>query len=203
MKKRKLKVIKDPKVRGEWAEMRFMERAAQQGLCVSKPWGDSASYDFVIGRPGHFVGVQVKSTVAQSGGGYACAIRKQGKAYARGSFDFVAAYVVLEDVWYIIPADKVRGKESVGIGSDSRWAKYEEYREAWQLLREASKAAEEAESAGVAEDVPEVQEEVREEAWPPARPAGGALARMEACFKFARNHFERSGAYPPKREEEN
>jgi len=203
MKKRKAKVIKDPKVRGEWVESVFMARAGEQGLAVSKPWGDSASYDFVVGRPGHFVSVQVKSTVAQSGGGYACAIRKQGKAYASGSFDFVAAYVVLEDVWYIIPADKVKGKESVGIGSDSKWAKYETYREAWNLLREAAKAGEEAESAGAPEDVPEdALEHVPKEAWPAAAPAGGALARMEECFKFARQHFERSGIYMPKRDEE-
>ncbi len=97
MKRRKPGIIKDPKSRGEWVESVFMVRAGEQGLAVSKPWGDSRSYDFVVGRPGRFVSVQVKSTTVESGGGYACAIRKQNQGYARGSFDFVAAYVVQED----------------------------------------------------------------------------------------------------------
>src|SRR5271169_2922684 len=111
MKKRKPGIIKDPKARGEWVESVFMARAGEHGLVVSKPWGDSASYDFVIGRPGRFVSVQVKSTVCRSGGGYECCIRGRGnKAYASGSFDFLAAYVVLEDAWYIIPARVVQNK---------------------------------------------------------------------------------------------
>src|SRR5271163_662115 len=138
MKKRKAKFIKDPKARGEWVESVFMARAGEQGLAVSKPWGDSRSYDFVVGRPGRFVGVQVKSTTVANGGGYVCMLRRQGKAYGRGSFDFIAAYVVPEDVWYIIPATKLRGREYVNLCSNSKQAKNEEYREAWHLLRKAA-----------------------------------------------------------------
>ncbi len=54
--------IKNPKQRGEWAEMCFMARAAAHGLCVTKPYGDSAHYDFAIEHQGHFLRVQVKST---------------------------------------------------------------------------------------------------------------------------------------------
>jgi hypothetical protein len=43
MKKRKPKIIEDKKQRGEWAEMKFMARAAEHGLPGSKPWGDSNS----------------------------------------------------------------------------------------------------------------------------------------------------------------
>ena len=138
MKKRKARVIKDPKARGEWVESVFMARAGEHGLAVSKPWGDSKTYDFVVGRPGHFVGVQVKSTMVEAGGGYACFVRKQNEVYARGSFDFLAAYVIPEDAWYIIPADKIRGKGYVSLFSDAETAKYEQYREAWQLLKEAA-----------------------------------------------------------------
>ena len=38
-------LIKNCKERGEWAELCFMARAAELGLKVSKPYGDSASYD--------------------------------------------------------------------------------------------------------------------------------------------------------------
>ena len=44
MKNRGMK-IKHPKLRGEWAELRFMTRAAEHGLCVTKPWGETARYD--------------------------------------------------------------------------------------------------------------------------------------------------------------
>jgi|ERR1700722_10945916 len=146
MKKLNPKVIKDPKVRGEWVESVFMARASERGLAVSKPSGDSRSYDFVVGHPGRFVGVQVKSTTSVNGGGYACVIRKQNKAYARGSFDFIAAYVVPKDVWYIIPASSIRGRECVSLCSTSKQAKNEEYREAWHLLRDASEACEDVEA---------------------------------------------------------
>jgi hypothetical protein len=73
MKKRKPK-IKDKKLRGEWAEAIFVVRASERGLEVSRPWGDSRSYDFVVGRPGHFSAVQVKCTVfdTKNGKGYIC-----------------------------------------------------------------------------------------------------------------------------------
>jgi hypothetical protein len=40
--------IKNHKMRREWAELRFMARAAEFGLIVTKPWGDSARYDFAV-----------------------------------------------------------------------------------------------------------------------------------------------------------
>jgi hypothetical protein len=49
-----------PQTAGEWAESVFAVRAAENGLPVSKPFGDSGSFDCVVGRPGKFVGVQVK-----------------------------------------------------------------------------------------------------------------------------------------------
>jgi len=194
MKKRKPKIIKDPKVRGEWVESVFMARAGEHGLAVSKPWGESSSYDFVVGRPGRFVSVQVKSTVCQSGGGYECCIRGKGnKAYARGSFDFLAAYVVLEDAWYILPASKVRGKETVALFSKSKFAKYEEYREAWHLLREAAEVRGDSQSCG--EDSG-AAESVGEQG---SGHAEGALGRLEAAGNFFKQQLERSGVVRPKR----
>jgi len=134
MKKRKPK-ISDKKLRGEWAEMRFMVRAAEHGLHVSKPWGEMQSYDFIVGRPHSFVSVQVKSTTAEMDNGYVCTVRGGHRSYAAGSFDFLAAYVVFEDVWYIIPAEKIQGKGCLTLYPKSKKAKYDKYREAWHLLR--------------------------------------------------------------------
>ena len=54
--------IKIGKQRGEWAELRFMTRAAEHGLSITKPCGEMSHYDFAIEHQGHFVRVQVKST---------------------------------------------------------------------------------------------------------------------------------------------
>ena len=44
--------IKQPKRRGEWVELRFMAAAAENGFHVTKPWGDSAQYDFIVENQG-------------------------------------------------------------------------------------------------------------------------------------------------------
>jgi len=138
MKKLKMAKMKDKKVRGEWAEMKFMTAAVEHGLCVSKPYGDSNSYDLVVGRPGHFVAVQVKCTVfnTANGVGYICSVCSSHKQYGPGSFDFLAAYLVCEDVWYIIPEKETRGKWSISLGTQCDHSRYEKYLEAWDLLRE-------------------------------------------------------------------
>ena len=138
MAQRKSKIIKDHKRRGEWAESVFMARVAEYGLPVSRPMGDSDPFDCVVGRPGKFVGVQVKCTYAklQTGNGYICAIVSNNKVYRPGSFDFVAAYVIPEDAWYIVPAKLIRGQRSIALAS--RAGRFELYREAWHLLKEAA-----------------------------------------------------------------
>ena len=56
------RLIRHPKARGEWAELRFMTRASELGLRVTKPWGDNAPYDLAIEANGRFLRVQVKGT---------------------------------------------------------------------------------------------------------------------------------------------
>ena len=192
----KPRIIKDPKARGEWVESVFVARASGHGLAVSKPWGESRSYDFVIGRPGRFVGVQVKSTVVESGVGYACAVKKNNKAYSRGEFDFLAAYVIPEDAWYIIPASKIEGKESVGLYSKSNHARYEEYREAWQLLREASEGSADGEAA---EGESCAEDSAGAESAEGQRPPASAAGRMEAAMNYFKQRLERGDVDSRKR----
>ncbi len=129
--------IRHAKRRGEWAELRFMARAAEQGLQVTKPWGETARYDFVVENEGRFVRVQVKSTMFKDRGGYSCSVRGSRGVYKGDVFDFVAVYVIPEDLWYIIPAEKIRGQGSVAIYPKLKGAKYDGYKEAWRLLRES------------------------------------------------------------------
>ena len=46
---------------GEQAECAFMKAAMDRGLVVSKPFGDSARYDFIVDADGRLSRVQVKS----------------------------------------------------------------------------------------------------------------------------------------------
>jgi len=195
MVKRKPKVIRDKKVRGEWAESIFLARASEHGLTVSKPWGDSARFDCVVGTPGKFAAVQVKSTVAElpGGTGYNCSVCHSNRPYEPGAFDFLAAYVVHEDVWYIIPEIAMRGKKALSLYTEG--GRYEQYREAWRLLREATQVDEPADDA-------ERIEETREVAVPGMSPAAGGLGRLEASMNFFRNQLERGGGALTKRDEE-
>jgi hypothetical protein len=81
------------------------------------------------------VRVQVKSTIFPEGGGYSCTLKDSKGVYKKNSFDFVAAYVIPKDVWYIIPEKIVRGMWSVGLHPELKKSKYGAYQEAWYLLR--------------------------------------------------------------------
>ena len=98
--------IRNQKLRGEWAELRFMARAAEHGLGVSKPWGESARCDVGVEHNVRYLRVQVKSTIYQVGASYVCNTRPDNdyQPYTCGQIDFMAAYVIPEDVWYILPA---------------------------------------------------------------------------------------------------
>jgi hypothetical protein len=141
--------IKHPKLRGEWAELRFMAAAAERGLHATKPWGETLQYDFVIERGSRrpkrakaarrdsgtqVWRVQVKSTGFKDRGGYSCSVRRCRGAYEGDPFDFVAVYLVPEDMWYIIPEEAVRGNRSVAIYPQLEKSKYAAYKEAWGLL---------------------------------------------------------------------
>jgi hypothetical protein len=138
MNKRRPKIIKDKKERGEWAESVFLARAAENGLPVSKPIGDSRSFDCVVGRTRGSLW-RYRSRVPsqlEGGKGYICNVCSCHKACRAGAFDFLAAYVIPEDAWYIIPAKLFRGLKSISLcTADGGEAKYEEYREAWNLLK--------------------------------------------------------------------
>jgi PD-(D/E)XK endonuclease len=60
------------KARGEWVELRFMTAALEHGYHVSKPWGDSGSYDVGVQHGTDILRVQVKSTTVRTGTGYFC-----------------------------------------------------------------------------------------------------------------------------------
>jgi len=132
--------IKHPKLRGEWVELWFMLRAIELKLHLNKPWGEVMPYDFVVEHRGRFVRVQVKSTMFKDRGGYSCTVRGSDGPYEGDPFDYLAAYIFQEDVWYIIPAELVVGQGSIALYPKLKGAKYGPYKEAWHLLRGAEAA---------------------------------------------------------------
>jgi len=128
--------------KGELAEIAFLGRATALGFIVTKPFGHAAPYDFLIERGGRALRIQVKSTwVRCQGSGYAVRVghfdkRWGARAYRRSEIDFIAAYVAPEDAWYLIPIAVVRGGNTIGLFPHvaCSQARYERYREAWDLL---------------------------------------------------------------------
>src|SRR3984957_3669828 len=89
--------IQHPKLRGEWAELRFMARASEHGLCIAKPWGAMARYDFAVEHNCRFLRIQVKCTKFKRGRTYQCHVTHNKLPYAPTQVDFIAAYVIEAD----------------------------------------------------------------------------------------------------------
>jgi len=126
--------IKEPKQRGEWAELRFMARASEHGLSISKPWGDSSRYDVIVGHAGKFLRVQVKSTVCRKRNSYAYHVN--GRAYTSEQIDFLAIYIIPKNIWYIFPVEVIsKCTRNLILSPHMKVSKHGPYIEAWHLLR--------------------------------------------------------------------
>jgi hypothetical protein len=131
---------RDAKRQGELAELVFAERAMRRGLKVSKPYGESTAYDFVVDGGGGFKRVQVRSVGVEERGVYRVSTgngHSSKRAYTAEEIDILAAYVIPEDVWYLIPVAAFSPVKSIHLcpGRRSR-RKFERYREAWRFLGE-------------------------------------------------------------------
>jgi len=129
-----------PKARGELAEARFLAKAMALGLVVSKPFGDSARYDFVVDAAGCLSRVQVKSAWTRSrrgdyqfGASPAQLRGQRPRPYRRNEIDFLAACIVPEDAWFIIPIAAISTRNHFMLTTRSSHP-FARYREAWELL---------------------------------------------------------------------
>ena len=127
------------KRRGEVAEAAFLHKATSLGFSVAKPWGESDRFDFIVETGGRFLRVQIKS--AYSGdqyGGYT--FHAHGNThtdvYTSHDIDFLVAYIVPENIWYILPIKTFAGISGAKLFPSSRRlrSRYEKYREAWGLM---------------------------------------------------------------------
>ncbi|HZQ96554.1 MAG TPA: group I intron-associated PD-(D/E)XK endonuclease [Candidatus Sulfotelmatobacter sp.] len=128
--------IKNCKARGEWAELCFMARAAAHGYSVTRPFGDSASYDVGVEHCGRFSRVQVKSTTCRERNCYKCQIGHfGGEPYTENELDFFAIYLVPIDLWYLIPFEVAQHSLSLRLAPNNFHHRFSQYIEAWHLLR--------------------------------------------------------------------
>ena len=131
------------KHRGDLAEMGFMFKAAGLGFGVAKPWGNNERYDFVLEFGQKFWRVQVKSTYVPRKHRYLIVAKGQtsgkSQAYTARQIDFLVAYIVAEDAWYVIPIAAFAPRMQLNFYPSGRKIKdggrYEKYREAWDLMK--------------------------------------------------------------------
>ena len=129
------------KRRGEIGEAAFLAKVSALGFGVSKTWGDSDRYDFVVDGGAGLWRVQVKS--AHRTGEYGrYTFHAHGNTmmpYRADEIDAIVAYCVPEDAWYVLPVSFFAVRVSMNLfpGSQRRRSRFEKYREAWWILRGA------------------------------------------------------------------
>ena len=138
------KLRKNTKLTGELGEAAFLHAAIHRGLCIARPWGDSRRYDFIIQSSptsNTFHRIQVKCTESPNASGFQvqstyCDRKRKGK-YTPGDIDFLVAYIIPHNIFYIVPIAACPKSASLRFypeGSERNQAKLEHYREAWHLL---------------------------------------------------------------------
>ena len=123
---------------GQIAELRFWVEALRRGVIVAKPH-EGARYDFLVDCGRRIFRVQVKSTSAKVQRCYRVnAFGGSGIRYTGGEVDILAAYIIPEKEWWIIPLRALHGAGSAVLTRGGRLARY---REAWHLLLDQRKQA--------------------------------------------------------------
>lgn len=128
------------KQQGEWAEVCFVAAALRRGLHVAKPYGDSCRYDFLVdsGVRSKISRVQVKSVSVANGSSFRITLSRGGggkTGYLLRDLDYIAAYVIPHNAWYIIPIAAVAGLKSVRLCPHRPSScRLERYRDAWNSL---------------------------------------------------------------------
>jgi chlorite dismutase len=126
--------------RGQLAELGFMRKAASLGLSIAKPWNEGERYDFIARVEKVCWRIQVKSVWAkQPQRNYYrfTTSSRSGLTYSADEIDFVVAYIFREDTWYVLPVREVENRKSMCVMPGSKRSRYEQYREAWKLMKPA------------------------------------------------------------------
>jgi PD-(D/E)XK endonuclease len=128
---------------GEAVEAAFLAKAAMLDFALSKPWGDSRAYDFVVDSgPGHGLWrVQVKCATSYRGTRCNAKAAGSGPLYTAKDIDFLVAYVIGKNLWYVVPVEAFAPRATINFNyGEHSQGMFEIYREAWCLLACAVKA---------------------------------------------------------------
>lgn len=134
-------VEEDRNVKGDLAEIRFLERVTELGYVACRPFGNHARYDFLVEAAGRISRVQVKSSWEKRRPWPDYRVRvvsgahRKNRRYEADEIDFVAAYAAPDDAWYIVPVRELPKYHSMRVyPKEGARGRYERYREAWKLL---------------------------------------------------------------------
>jgi hypothetical protein len=127
---------------GEFSEAAFLMKASAEGFAVTKPWGDSERYDFIVDSGRRLSRVQLKCTATLRARGYDVqsiySVYGRGKVcYTAEEIDVLVAYIIPTATWYVLPIEVFAPARSLRFYPDieCKRAKWEGYREAWGLMR--------------------------------------------------------------------
>jgi hypothetical protein len=134
--------VRNYKRRGEIVEIAFLHTVTNMGFAVTKPYGDSEAYDFIVDSGSRLWRVQVKSCVCRRGFTYHVgAHHRSGMVPGAGPYtaeqiDILAVYIIPVDAWYIVPVNAFSPSKSLAFLPHLPVAagKYEQFREAWYLM---------------------------------------------------------------------
>ena len=127
---------------GEVSEVALALKARTMGFMVAKPWGDSELYDFILGWGKRLWRVQLKCTLVIHSRAYEIqpihSVYGKGKrAYSSREIDALVVHIPPCDAWYVLPVEDFVGSKCLRFYPDieCKAARWERYREAWDLLR--------------------------------------------------------------------
>jgi hypothetical protein len=141
---------KNTKRTGELSEAAFLVKAQRLGFKVSKPWGDSERYDFILDNGERMWRIQIKCTESVRGRGYdvppTYTDQSRKAAYTADDIDFLVAHIIPLDLWYVVPIAALGPGVMRFYPQGCARARFEQYREAWHLLRPGGQGKAQAES---------------------------------------------------------
>jgi hypothetical protein len=127
---------------GDLGEAAFVYKAVSLHLVVAKPCSQNQRYDFMVDAGSRLWRVQVKTCTHMCHGLYLTRMSWHSHrvmvSYTESDCDFVAAYIIPEKTWYILPVRAVVGHTTLSFRPKGYRLRdpYAYYREAWHLLRE-------------------------------------------------------------------
>lgn len=130
-----------PKQMGELWELDFLRKALGMGMIVSKPWGDSYRYDFVVDTGGMLWRVQVRATETRLGArGYAVhasvVVGRKIVGLTEKDIDVIVGYIAHRDIWYVVPVEAFVPRKNLWFYPDGskKGGMFEKFRDAWWLM---------------------------------------------------------------------